>query len=133
MSFLGIFQVYDSLCSGLIFLETAGQRRLTSWPYISIARNAGQHLPSRNRNAPDVEKAFPKEGRRYRVSVTVNGKTVTRMSLSLEEAKKAEADIRNDLSARATESKPQTITLMMWEQISPLGKGKQGFMEGRRI
>lgn len=79
--------------------------------------------PKQKQKCSRCGKAFPKEGRRYRVSVTVNGKTVTRMSLSLEEAKKTEADIRNDLSARATESKPQTITLDdVWSKYLPWAK-----------
>lgn len=68
-------------------------------------------------------KSFPKDDRKYRISVTVQGKTVTRMVGNLEDAKNAEAAIRNDLVKGDFPAKIQAITLDdVWTNYLPWAK-----------
>ncbi len=79
--------------------------------------------PKQKQKCSKCGKPFQKENRKYRVSVTLNGKTATRMTSSLEEAKQAEADIRNSLANRTAEAKPQIMTLnYIWNKYLPWAK-----------
>jgi len=79
--------------------------------------------PTQKQKCSKCGKSFPKDDRKYRVSVTVQGKTVTRMVGNLEDAKNAEAAIRNDLVKGDFPAKVQTVTLNdLWTSYLPWAK-----------
>lgn len=79
--------------------------------------------PTQKQKCSKCGKSFPKDDRKYRISVTVQGKTVTRMVGNLEDAKNAEASIRNDLVKGDFPAKIQAITLDdVWTNYLPWAK-----------
>lgn len=79
--------------------------------------------PTQKQKCSKCGKSFPKDDRKYRISVTVQGKTVTRMVGNLEDAKNAEAAIRNDLVKGDFPAKIQAITLDdVWTNYLPWAK-----------
>lgn len=79
--------------------------------------------PTQKQKCSRCGKTFPKDDRKYRVSVTVKGKTVTRMVGSLEDAKNVEASIRNDLVNGESKPTAQAVTLDdVWSRYLPWAK-----------
>ncbi len=79
--------------------------------------------PTQKQKCSRCGKTFPKDDRKYRVSVTVKGKTVTRMVGTLEDAKNAEAGIRSSLVNGEINAIAQAVTLDdVWNRYLPWAK-----------
>lgn len=83
--------------------------------------------PIKNKSCAKCEKSFPKEGRKFRVSVTVKGKTVNRIVDNLTIAKEAESTIKSDLlrgEYNINNHKVQTVTTLddVWNKYLPWAK-----------
>lgn len=98
--------------------------------YMSVylyCRKCHSTSSTKNLNCSKCETPFPKENRKYRVSVTVKGETVTRTFDNITLAKKAESTIKSDLlrgEFNINNHKVKTVTTLddVWSRYLPWAK-----------